>query len=54
MENRNPIPTQSPEERIHNFKEVALGYDMTMAQSEAARCLNCKNAPCMSGCPVGV
>ncbi|MCQ2602881.1 MAG: NADPH-dependent glutamate synthase [Clostridia bacterium] len=39
---------------MHNFREVALGYDMTMAQSEAARCLNCKNAPCMSGCPVGV
>lgn len=54
MEMRNPIPTQSPEERIHNFKEVALGYDMTMAQNEASRCLNCKNAPCMSGCPVGV
>lgn len=49
-----PIPTQTPEERIHNFKEVALGYDEESAVKEAERCLNCKNMPCVKGCPVGI
>ena len=48
------MPTQSPEERICNFEEVALGYDAQTAQLEAQRCLNCKNQPCVSGCPVQV
>ena len=49
-----PIPTQSPEERVTNYSEVALGYDADTAVKEAARCLNCKNKPCVSGCPVGI
>lgn len=52
--NRHSMPTQAPNERIHNFDEVALGYTPDLAQSEAERCLKCKNAPCMDGCPVGV
>lgn len=49
---RQQMPTQSPEERKHNFNEVALGYDEQTALREAARCLSCKNSPCVSGCPV--
>lgn len=52
--NRNSIPEQAPEVRAHNFEEVALGFDAALARDEASRCLNCKNAPCMKGCPVGV
>ncbi len=48
------MPTQDAKVRRGNFKEVALGYDLQLAIDEASRCLNCKNAPCMSGCPVGV
>ena len=51
---RNKMPNQSPNERICNFKEVALGYSQSVAIDEATRCLNCKNAPCTKGCPVGV
>ena len=51
---KNPMPTQSPEERAHNFDEVALGYTYEMAKSEASRCLNCKNKPCVNGCPVNI
>ena len=47
-------PTQSPEIRAKNFKEVALGYSEETAVAEAQRCLNCKNRPCVSGCPVNV
>jgi glutamate synthase (NADPH/NADH) small chain len=50
--NRIPMPKQSPEERIKNFKEVAQGYTEEMAKKEAARCLQCKTHPCVSGCPV--
>lgn len=48
------MPTQNPEIRVNNFKEVALGLTSTLALEEASRCLGCKNAPCMAGCPVGV
>ena len=51
---RNEMPTQAPEQRAHNFSEVALGYDEATAIDEALRCLNCKNAPCVSGCPVNI
>ncbi len=51
---KNPMPCAAAETRCHNFSEVALGYSAETAISEAQRCLNCKNRPCMSGCPVGV
>lgn len=51
---RHAMPTQSASERKNNFDEVALGYTDELAKAEADRCLNCKNAPCMSGCPMGV
>ena len=51
---RTKMPEQNPLERAHNFKEVALGFDLEQAKCEAERCLNCKNAPCKTGCPVGV
>ncbi len=51
---KNAMPVQDPVERGRNFKEVALGYDEATALDEAARCLNCKNMPCVSGCPVNV
>ena len=49
-----PIPEQAPDVRNKNFKEVATGYTEDMALEEASRCLNCKNKPCMNGCPVQV
>ena len=51
---KNPMPEQEPNVRNKNFKEVALGYTAEMAIDEAKRCLNCKNQPCVSGCPVNV
>ena len=51
---KNPMPTQEPQVRAHNFSEVALGYSEETAIQEALRCLNCKNMPCVSGCPVNV
>ncbi|MDD5226987.1 MAG: NADPH-dependent glutamate synthase [Candidatus Omnitrophica bacterium] len=49
-----PIPEQKPEERIKNFNEVALGYTPEQAVQESLRCLQCKNRPCVAGCPVSV
>ncbi len=49
-----PIPEQPPEIRNKNFEEVSSGYTEDMAVEEALRCLNCKNRPCMNGCPVNV
>ena len=51
---KNPMPTQAPDERNHNFMEVALGYTAETAIDEAKRCLNCKNRPCVNGCPVRI
>ncbi len=51
---KNIMPTQSAEERAKNFLEVALGYSEETAINEAVRCLNCKNMPCVSGCPVKI
>ncbi|MBE6535823.1 MAG: NADPH-dependent glutamate synthase [Ruminococcaceae bacterium] len=51
---KNAMPTQDPKVRAHNFREVALGYTEEMAIDEAMRCLNCKNMPCVSGCPVKI
>ncbi|MBP5353557.1 MAG: NADPH-dependent glutamate synthase [Lachnospiraceae bacterium] len=51
---KHEMPTQAPEVRAHNFDEVALGYTAEIAVEEAQRCLNCKNRPCVSGCPVNV
>ncbi|MBU0490600.1 MAG: NADPH-dependent glutamate synthase [Chloroflexi bacterium] len=52
--NRQPMPMQDPQERAHNFYQVALGYSWEQAQAEAQRCLQCKKVPCMAGCPVEV
>jgi len=51
---KNEMPSQAPFERIKNFDEVALGYTFEMALDEASRCLNCKNPPCVKGCPVNI
>ena len=51
---RNAMPTQDAKVRAHNFDEVALGYTEEQAIDEAMRCLNCKNMPCVAGCPVKI
>ncbi len=51
---KHEMPVQAPEVRAHNFSEVALGYTEEVAVAEAQRCLNCKNKPCISGCPVNI
>ncbi|HIU56243.1 MAG TPA: NADPH-dependent glutamate synthase [Candidatus Ornithomonoglobus merdipullorum] len=51
---KNPMPEQAPDVRNKNFLEVTLGYTAEAAIDEAQRCLNCKNKPCMQGCPVSV
>ena len=51
---KHEMPTQEPQVRAHNFKEVALGYTAEIAVAEANRCLNCKNRPCVNGCPVNI
>ncbi len=51
---KNPMPEQDPNVRNKNFKEVALGYTYEQALDEANRCLNCKNKPCVGGCPVAI
>ena len=49
-----PMPEQPPEVRRRNYREVPLGYSPEQAMEEASRCLQCKNRPCVSGCPVGI
>ncbi len=51
---KNEMPAQDPKVRSGNFKEVTLGYSKETALDEAARCLHCKNKPCVNGCPVGI
>lgn len=51
---KNEMPVQEPEVRNKNFFEVALGYTEEQAVNESERCLNCKNKPCISGCPVSI
>ena len=51
---KHEMPTQDPKVRARNFNEVALGYDEQVAIEEALRCLNCKNKPCVTGCPVNI
>ena len=51
---KNEMMTQAPEVRARNFDEVALGYTEEQAIDEAKRCLNCRNMPCVSGCPVRI
>lgn len=51
---KHEMPTQAPEVRARNFSEVALGYTAEIAIEEAKRCLNCKNRPCVEGCPVNI
>ena len=49
-----PIKEQDPKVRATNFEEVCLGYSKEEAMEEASRCLNCKNAQCVKGCPVSI
>ena len=49
-----PVREQEPQVRAANFEEVCLGYNKEEAMAEAERCLNCKNAKCIAGCPVAI
>ena len=51
---KTPMPLQDPLERAHNFEEVSLGYPVDLAVLEAQRCIQCKNEPCIAGCPVEI
>lgn len=51
---KHQMPVQEPAVRARNFSEVALGYTQEVAVAEAQRCLNCKNKPCVEGCPVKI
>lgn len=51
---KHPMPEQDAKKRIKNFDEVPYGYDAKTAIAEAKRCLQCKNKPCMKGCPVEI
>lgn len=52
--NRAPMPKQTPEERVRNFEEVALGFTPELAMEEASRCIQCKKPVCIDGCPVEI
>ena len=52
--NRVPVREQEPKVRATNFDEVCLGYNKDEAVEEAQRCLGCKNAKCITGCPVNI
>jgi glutamate synthase (NADPH/NADH) small chain len=51
---KNPMPSQDPKVRAHNFEEVTLGYTPEMAIDEAKRCMDCNNPQCVAGCPVSI
>ena len=51
---RVPVREQEPKVRATNFEEVCYGYNQEEAMEEASRCLNCKNAKCIQGCPVSI
>jgi glutamate synthase (NADPH/NADH) small chain len=51
---KQPMPRQDPRVRVRNFDEVALGYTEEQAVREAERCVQCKNRPCVEGCPVEI
>ncbi len=51
---RVPVREQEPQVRAKNFEEVCLGYNLEEAMAEASRCINCKNAKCITGCPVSI
>ncbi len=51
---RHKMPKQEPEQRIKNFNEVNSGYTEELAVAEANRCIQCKNSPCIAGCPVSI
>ena len=51
---KTPVREQDPKERAENFLEVCLGYNEAEAEEEAKRCINCKNAQCIKGCPVAI
>ena len=52
--NKIPVREQDAKVRATNFEEVCLGYNMEEAMAEASRCINCKNAQCVKGCPVSI
>ena len=54
MMKKVPVREQEPQVRAQNFEEVCLGYNQEEAMEEAGRCLNCKNAQCVKGCPVAI
>lgn len=54
IKNRNQFPERTAKERVKDFKEVCLPFSLELAVSEAQRCLQCKTAPCITGCPVGI
>ena len=54
MMKRVPVREQNPKDRANNFEEVCFGYNEEEAVLEAKRCLDCKNARCIEGCPVGI
>ena len=51
---KTPVREQDPKVRATNFEEVCLGYNREEAMEEASRCINCKNAQCIKGCPVSI
>lgn len=51
---KTPVREQDPAVRATNFEEVCLGYNKEEAMEEASRCINCKNAQCIKGCPVSI